>query len=262
MDRGLVAEPTPPLLDRRQARGENQRGLTNQLHGSQADDRLARPAGEHDDAAAAALGARDEEGLGRLPLVVTNGERRTGCRAVAKRDGERFSAEVSGQILGRVAGDGQACLSAPRRPGSARKPVVSCASRNGSRRRQEIVGIAGVRACITTHMSGNALAVDHGPLTPAQAELLATIRDRAGRGEPAPSYRDLCAEFGWASTGTARDHLQALARKGYIRLGGGRARQVRLVDAPAAVTRVRMLGRVVAGRPLNYVISIYCNRIT
>ena len=98
-------------------------------------------------------------------------------------------------------------------------------------------------------MSGNALAVDHGPLTPAQAELLATIRDRAGRGEPAPSYRDLCAEFGWASTGTARDHLQALARKGYIRLGGGRARQVRLVDAPAAVTRVRMLGRVVAGRP-------------
>lgn len=91
--------------------------------------------------------------------------------------------------------------------------------------------------------------MDHEPLTPAQAELLATIRDRASRGEPAPSYRDLCAEFGWASTGTARDHLRALARKGYITLGGGRARQVRLVDAPAAVARVRMLGRVVAGRP-------------
>jgi repressor LexA len=59
----------------------------------------------------------------------------------------------------------------------------------------------------------------------------------------------LCAEFGWASTGTARDHLQALARKGYITLSGGRARQVRLVEAPAAVARVRMLGRVVAGRP-------------
>lgn len=91
--------------------------------------------------------------------------------------------------------------------------------------------------------------MDHEPLTPAQAELLAAIRDRASRGEPAPSYRDLCAEFGWASTGTARDHLQALARKGYITLGGGRARQVRLVEGPAAVARVRMLGRVVAGRP-------------
>jgi repressor LexA len=93
------------------------------------------------------------------------------------------------------------------------------------------------------------LAVDHEPLTAAQAELLATIRERANRGESAPSYRDLCAEFGWASTGTARDHLQALARKGYITLGGGRARQVRLVDSPAAVARVRVLGRVVAGQP-------------
>lgn len=91
--------------------------------------------------------------------------------------------------------------------------------------------------------------MDHEPLTAAQAELLASIRERADRGEPAPSYRDLCAEFGWASTGTARDHLQALARKGYITLGGGRARQVRLVDSPAAVARVRVLGRVVAGTP-------------
>lgn len=93
------------------------------------------------------------------------------------------------------------------------------------------------------------MAVEHEPLTPAQADLLATIRDRASRGESAPSYRDLCEEFGWASTGTARDHLQALARKGYITLSGGRARQVRLVEPPAAVARVRMLGRVVAGRP-------------
>lgn len=76
-----------------------------------------------------------------------------------------------------------------------------------------------------------------------------TIRQRAELGEPSPSYRDLCAEFGWASTGTARDHLQALARKGYITLGGGRARQVRLVQSPPAVARIRLLGHVVAGRP-------------
>lgn len=100
-----------------------------------------------------------------------------------------------------------------------------------------------------THLSGTVLCVDHEPLTPTQAEILASIRGRADRGESAPSYRDLCAEFGWASTGTARDHLQALARKGYITLGGGRARQVRLVDSPVAVARVRVLGRVVAGQP-------------
>jgi len=91
--------------------------------------------------------------------------------------------------------------------------------------------------------------MDQETLTSAQAQLLATIRERADRGDPAPSYRDLCAEFGWASTGTARDHLRALARKGYITLGGGRARQVQLVEKPAAVARVRLLGRVVAGIP-------------
>jgi repressor LexA len=91
--------------------------------------------------------------------------------------------------------------------------------------------------------------MEHEPLTSAQAQILSAIRLRVERGEAAPSYRDLCAEFGWASTGTARDHLQALARKGYITLGGGRARQIRLVESPLAVARVRLLGHVVAGRP-------------
>ncbi|MHB8894927.1 MAG: transcriptional repressor LexA [Candidatus Geothermincolia bacterium] len=91
--------------------------------------------------------------------------------------------------------------------------------------------------------------MDNESLTQPQARLLACIRGHAERGDPVPSYRDFCAEFGWASTGTARDHLQALARKGYITLGGGRARQVRLAESPAAVTLVPVLGRVVAGRP-------------
>lgn len=86
-------------------------------------------------------------------------------------------------------------------------------------------------------------------LTPAQAGLLAALRRRRDRGEAAPTYRELCAEFGWASTGTARDHLQVLARKGYVVLGGGKARQVRLPENPPLVRRVPLLGSVVAGRP-------------
>lgn len=65
----------------------------------------------------------------------------------------------------------------------------------------------------------------------------------------APTYRDLCSEFGWASTGTARDHLQALARKGVLRLSGGRARLLRLQEDIEPVGRVPLLGRVVAGAP-------------
>lgn len=88
-------------------------------------------------------------------------------------------------------------------------------------------------------------------LTLIQARILAAIRRRADRGEPVPTYRDLCAEFGWSSTGTARDHLQALARKGYLELSGGRAhRQIRLREEPLAVIRVPVVGRVVAGSPI------------
>jgi repressor LexA len=86
-------------------------------------------------------------------------------------------------------------------------------------------------------------------LTRIQAKVLGAVRRRADSGEPAPTYRDLCAEFGWASTGTARDHLRALARKGYVKLAGGH-RQLRLCEERLPVTRVPLVGRVVAGVPV------------
>lgn len=86
-------------------------------------------------------------------------------------------------------------------------------------------------------------------LTPIQREVLESFRRRADVGDAPPTYRDLCQEFGWSSTGTARDHLRALARKGYLELSGGRARLVRLNDV-APVARVPLLGRVVAGSPV------------
>lgn len=87
-------------------------------------------------------------------------------------------------------------------------------------------------------------------LTSIQRQVLATIRARVDRGDPAPTYRDLCAEFGWASTGTARDHLQALAKKGVLRLAGGRARLVRLQEEVEPVARVPLVGRIAAGLPV------------
>jgi repressor LexA len=88
-------------------------------------------------------------------------------------------------------------------------------------------------------------------LTPAQAQVLVALRRRIDRGEPAPTYRELCAEFGWSSTGTVRDHLRALQRKGYIELSGGRGhRQVRLREHALAVIHVPLVGQVVAGVPV------------
>jgi len=86
-------------------------------------------------------------------------------------------------------------------------------------------------------------------LSPGQARVLDALRRRAEDGAPPPTYRELCDQFGWKSTGTARDHLQALAKKGYVELADGRARQTRLIEDCRPVTQVPILGRVVAGIP-------------
>lgn len=88
------------------------------------------------------------------------------------------------------------------------------------------------------------------PLTSIQAKVLDAIRRRIEHGESAPTYRDLCEEFGWASTGTARDHLKALARKGVLELSQGLARQLRVKEHSPGATRVPLIGRIVAGTPL------------
>src|ERR1700682_2274994 len=86
-------------------------------------------------------------------------------------------------------------------------------------------------------------------LTTIQRRVLEALRRRADRGESAPTYRELCAEFKWASTGTVRDHLRALVRKGYLELAGGH-RQLRLREEHPLVARVPLVGRVVAGIPV------------
>jgi repressor LexA len=87
------------------------------------------------------------------------------------------------------------------------------------------------------------------PLTAKQANILAAIERRLDAGESAPSYRELRDEFGWSSTGTVRDHLQALARKGYIELSGSSHRRVKLRRERPRISRIPVLGRVAAGLP-------------
>jgi repressor LexA len=86
-------------------------------------------------------------------------------------------------------------------------------------------------------------------LTPAQARVLDAIRSRLDAGQASPTYRELQADLGFHSTASVRDHLRALERKGFLLLGEGRFRSVRLVRDTASATRVPVLGQVVAGLP-------------
>lgn len=87
-------------------------------------------------------------------------------------------------------------------------------------------------------------------LSPIQAEVLSALRRRVDEGEPLPSYRELCDEFGWSSTGTVRDHLRALKRKGHLELSGPGHRRIRLRGEKLAVSGVPLVGRVRAGSPV------------
>ena len=66
-------------------------------------------------------------------------------------------------------------------------------------------------------------------LTEQQQRVLNMFFRCARLGSPPPSHRDLCREFGWSSTATARDHIRALVRKGLLCGAGGRARGTHVV---------------------------------
>lgn len=92
--------------------------------------------------------------------------------------------------------------------------------------------------------------VPNSNLTTIQKRLLALLQEKVDRGEPLPTYREICSKFGWASTGTARDHLRALAQKGHLHLSGGRARAATLNTGRAVSVTVPIVGSVAAGLPV------------
>ncbi len=97
------------------------------------------------------------------------------------------------------------------------------------------------------------------PLTQKQQAILDFIRaERARRGFP-PTLREIGEHFGLRSTGSVRDHLRALERKGYIvrrpYLSRGIVLRADLRDARPRRSRTRppraipLLGEVAAGAP-------------
>ncbi len=86
-------------------------------------------------------------------------------------------------------------------------------------------------------------------LTSAQLRVLDVLRARVESGDSPPTYRELQEELGFRSTGSVRDHLRALQRKGYLVLGDGRFRCVKLTQATSRAISVPLLGSIYAGVP-------------
>ena len=95
-------------------------------------------------------------------------------------------------------------------------------------------------------------------LTERQLQTLQFISEAmAERGYP-PSVREICEALGLASSSTAHSHLQALQRKGYLRIDPTKPRAIELLfDGETGlpherrpVRSVPLLGRIAAGTPI------------
>ena len=112
---GLVEQFAAPLLDGRDARGENQRRALEQGHGRQSDNRLAGAARQDNDAAASADIAARIKDLGCLPLIIPDVKRasRVGHDPRAEPNGQQSALCVSGQVFRRIADADERLLEHP-----------------------------------------------------------------------------------------------------------------------------------------------------
>ena len=88
------------------------------------------------------------------------------------------------------------------------------------------------------------------PLTDKQARVLAFVRERIGCDGCPPTVREIAKRFRFASTSTARAHLNALEKKGYIERHFHASRGIRLTPEVQAHSGLPIVGRVAAGEPI------------
>lgn len=89
------------------------------------------------------------------------------------------------------------------------------------------------------HWDPSSGAPGREPLTALQEKVLARFKERAGAGLPAPTYKELCAEFGWRSTRAAGAHVEALVRKGHLKSSQGTGRRGAFVGASGVELALR-----------------------
>ncbi len=90
--------------------------------------------------------------------------------------------------------------------------------------------------------------MENTQLTPKQKQVLQYIFECIKEKQLPPTLREIAAEFKFSSTGTVRDHLRALVRKGFIKIEEGKSRAIELVQE--ALFQIPVIGKVQAGAPI------------
>lgn len=82
-------------------------------------------------------------------------------------------------------------------------------------------------------------------LTPKQEAVLNFIRRKIKENLP-PTIREIAGHMGFSSTGTVRDYLEVLEKKGYLKRSGRVSRAIELLQNPF---KIPILGSIPAGKP-------------
>jgi repressor LexA len=88
------------------------------------------------------------------------------------------------------------------------------------------------------------------PLTRRQHTLLDYLRQREERGERPPSLTEICRDLGLVSRGSLHKQIVALVDARLVEPMNGKQRGVRLARAANEESRLKLLGAIAAGRPI------------
>ena len=84
-------------------------------------------------------------------------------------------------------------------------------------------------------------------LTTKQRDVLKFIYNSIRKKHLPPTIREIASQFQFSSTGTVRDYLKALVKKGFLKIDEGKSRAIELVREN--IFSVPILGKVQAGLP-------------
>jgi len=84
-------------------------------------------------------------------------------------------------------------------------------------------------------------------ITPKQQKILAFIQSKISKENRPPTIREIASWFGFKSTGTVRDYLKILSKKGHLKITPKKSRAIEL--ARNMTFRVPIIGQITAGFP-------------
>jgi repressor LexA len=93
------------------------------------------------------------------------------------------------------------------------------------------------------------------PLTNTQSKVLAFVEQSSAQNGRPPTIKEVAQQFGWTSTSTAQQHLDALEKKGRLARTPKSPRSLRVINPLRAVSSdqtvaVPLVGGIAAGLPI------------